>query len=67
MERHNTLQDALLDFKSVFLEKTGNEWDQRKNFVKQPKLFNIIEIDYMQDNGDEQSTKKVCVLTMCTD
>lgn len=62
LEEHSTLQDALLNFKGVFMEKTGNEWEKRKNFTKQPKLFNIIEIDYLQDTVDGENTKKVISL-----
>lgn len=62
LEEHSTLQDALLNFKGVFMEKTGNEWEKRKNFMKQPKLFNIIEIDYLQDTVDGENTKKVISL-----
>lgn len=49
----------MLDFKGLFLEKTGNEWENRKNFEKKPKLFNIIEIDYMQDHDAALCTKQV--------
>ncbi|XP_022647178.1 poly [ADP-ribose] polymerase-like isoform X2 [Varroa destructor] len=59
LEEHSTLQDAMLDFKGLFLEKTGNEWENRKNFEKKPKLFNIIEIDYMQDHDAALCTKQI--------
>lgn len=60
LQEHATLQDALLEFKSVFLDKTGNEWESRKHFVKQPKHFDIIEMDLMQDEGSVD-TKQVCL------
>ena len=33
-------------FRDLYLEKTGNDWDDRKNFVKQPKKFFPLDIDY---------------------
>lgn len=41
--------DAILEFKRLFLEKTGNTWEaweQKKNFQKQPGRFFPLDIDY---------------------
>ena len=36
---------AVENFEDLFLEKTGNEWRDRKNFVKQPREFDLIDLD----------------------
>ena len=36
---------AVENFEDLFLEKTGNEWRDRKNFVKQPRKFDLIDLD----------------------
>ncbi|KAK6937822.1 Poly(ADP-ribose) polymerase, catalytic domain [Dillenia turbinata] len=41
--------DAILEFKRLFLEKTGNPWEaweQKQNFEKQPGRFFPLDIDY---------------------
>ncbi|KAG1362571.1 Poly [ADP-ribose] polymerase [Cocos nucifera] len=50
--------DAIQEFKRLFLEKTGNQWEaweQKKNFEKQPGRFFPLDIDY----GVKQVSKKV--------
>lgn len=44
---------AVQDFKKLFAEKTGNTWERRDSFVKQPRLFYPVEIDY----GNESNNK----------
>lgn len=42
-------EDAISDFKRLFLEKTGNSWkswEEKDNFEKQPGKFYPLEIDY---------------------
>ncbi|KAJ0967276.1 hypothetical protein J5N97_024193 [Dioscorea zingiberensis] len=49
--------DAILDFKRLFFEKTGNTWESweaKENFEKQPGRFFPLEIDY----GIKQAPKK---------
>ncbi|KAJ4805650.1 Poly [ADP-ribose] polymerase [Rhynchospora pubera] len=49
--------DAIQEFKRLFLEKTGNRWEaweQKKNFEKQPGRFFPLDIDY----GVKQAPKK---------
>ena len=36
---------AIENFEELFYEKTGNEWKDRKNFVKHPKKFFPIDLD----------------------
>ena len=37
--------EAIENFEELFYEKTGNEWKDRKNFVKHPKKFFPIDLD----------------------
>ncbi|KAF3335248.1 poly [Carex littledalei] len=49
--------DAIQEFRRLFLEKTGNPWEaweQKKNFEKQPGRFFPLDIDY----GVKQAPKK---------
>ena len=36
----------MTQFKGLYLDKTGNEWEDRKNFVKHPNKFYPLDIDY---------------------
>uniref|UniRef100_A0A7N0UUX5 Poly [ADP-ribose] polymerase n=1 Tax=Kalanchoe fedtschenkoi TaxID=63787 RepID=A0A7N0UUX5_KALFE len=58
--------DAISEFKRLFLEKTGNEWEaweQKQDFMKKPGRFFPLDIDYgvnkqvgkiKQDNSKSQ-------------
>ncbi|XP_064621580.1 poly [ADP-ribose] polymerase 1-like [Lineus longissimus] len=46
---------AMQHFKSIYLEKTGNEWANRKDFEKIPNKFYPLEIDYGQDEPKLQN------------
>ncbi|KAL8170322.1 hypothetical protein V2J09_022126 [Rumex salicifolius] len=51
-------QDAIEEFKRLFLEKTGNQWEtwvHRKNFQKLPRKYFPLDIDY---GANKQVTKK---------
>ena len=39
-------RSAIDQFKELYAQKTGNEWEDRKSFVKHPKKFYPIDIDY---------------------
>ncbi|XP_074645175.1 poly [ADP-ribose] polymerase 1-like [Tubulanus polymorphus] len=45
--------EAIRDFQSLYLDKTGNDWSDRKNFQKQPNKFYPLELDFGQDDEDE--------------
>lgn len=45
----STLYEAMASFKSLYEEKTGNEWEDRKHFQKIPGKFYPVEVDYGQD------------------
>eukprot|EP01132_Coremiostelium_polycephalum_P001539 gene1539-1936_t len=47
-----TLEDALVEFKKKFVDKTGNEWDERGNFKKVPGRFFIVDIDDHETETD---------------
>lgn len=49
---------AILEFKRLFLEKTGNEWESwenKDNFEKQPGKFFPLEIDYGVDESRQKN------------
>ena len=45
-----SLQAALYHFESLYAEKTGNIWSNRKHFQKVPGRFFPIDLDYDQVN-----------------
>jgi poly [ADP-ribose] polymerase len=42
----DTKQEAIEDFISLYEEKTGNLWENRNNFEKQPGKLYPLDIDY---------------------
>jgi poly [ADP-ribose] polymerase len=46
LESYNKKDDVLREFLAIYLDKTGNEWDSRKNADKKPNKFYPLEIDY---------------------
>lgn len=51
--------EAKAHFEALYLEKTGNRWKDRKNFVKCPNKFFPLDIDY----GDDVSNHKLLDLS----
>ncbi|GIY31587.1 poly polymerase 1 [Caerostris darwini] len=49
VEKFSTIQEAIASFEFLYSEKTGNEWCDRKNFVKKPGCMYPLDIDYGQD------------------
>ena len=45
-------------FTALFLDKTGNRWEDRGQFKKEPNKFYPLEIDY----GAEESAAKVVAM-----
>ncbi|XP_018647027.1 poly [ADP-ribose] polymerase, putative [Schistosoma mansoni] len=43
-------------FKEIYFEKTGNEWESRKNFRKVPHKFYELELDYNSSKTNEIQT-----------
>lgn len=42
----DTKQEAIEDFVALYEEKTGNLWENRDNFEKQPGKLYPLDIDY---------------------
>ena len=51
-EEFHEREEALTTFMSLYEEKTGNRWSQRKNFKKVPNKFYPMDLDYGQENED---------------
>ncbi|OUM61026.1 hypothetical protein PIROE2DRAFT_62766 [Piromyces sp. E2] len=49
---------AISNFKSKFRDKTGNSWEDRKNFVKKNKKYFLLERDYGVTEEDEKNIKE---------
>jgi len=51
---HGSSKDnAKHEFREVFLEKTGNAWEDRAKFQKKAGKFNLVDVDYSADTGDD--------------
>ncbi|XP_060519943.1 poly [ADP-ribose] polymerase [Cylas formicarius] len=48
-EEMSTLNEAKRRFCDLYLEKSGNNWDDRHDFVKMPALMYPIDVDYSSD------------------
>ncbi|KAK3784634.1 hypothetical protein RRG08_003441 [Elysia crispata] len=65
VERCGSRNSVISNFKEMYLQKTGNNWEDRKNFQKVPSKFYPLEIDYGQDDEEvkkldlENSTSKL--------
>ncbi|GFS80273.1 poly polymerase 1 [Nephila pilipes] len=57
IEKFSDLQEAIDHFTNLYLEKTGNMWCDRKNFVKKPGCMYPLDIDYGQDFELKQELK----------
>lgn len=40
--------NAIQEFKDLFCEKTGNNWDDRKYFKKRPGKMGMVDTDYSE-------------------
>lgn len=58
VERCGSKASVIEKFKELYLDKTGNEWENRDSFKKQPNKFFPMEIDYGQD---EEQVQKLTV------
>lgn len=56
LESCGSKANAIRSFLDLYGEKTGNSWEDRKNFVKHPNKFYPLEIDYGQDNEELKSS-----------
>ena len=59
IEQCGTKNSALMKFKDLYAEKTGNFWEDRKDFKKIPNKFYPLDIDFgAVSNVSEASLKK---------
>ncbi|GFO48668.1 poly [ADP-ribose] polymerase [Plakobranchus ocellatus] len=52
VERCGSKNSVIDRFKQMYLDKTGNCWEDRNNFQKFPNKFYPLEIDYGQDDEE---------------
>lgn len=52
VEKCGSRASVIKFFKDLYLDKTGNHWEDRKNFQKIPDKFYPLEIDYGQDEAE---------------
>ncbi|XP_061389126.1 poly [ADP-ribose] polymerase [Musca vetustissima] len=50
LESFSNLVEAIESFKEIYLDKTGNHFDNRANFVKTPNGMYPIDIDYSDND-----------------
>lgn len=55
LESFHTFHTAKEHFTSLYMEKTGNPWENRHSAVKYPGLFSPIDIDY----GEEEAAQSM--------
>ncbi len=46
LDKFPSKQAAIANFKEYYLEKTGNNWEERKTAGKKPNKFCTLEMDY---------------------
>lgn len=49
VEKFSSLYEAKDSFEEQYLDKTGNCWEDREHFVKVPKKYYPLDIDYGED------------------
>lgn len=58
LEDFDSKYDAVIHFKSLYEEKTGNVWEKRADFVKQPKKFYPVDLDYGEESSEVMKLSK---------
>ncbi|XP_044742670.1 poly [ADP-ribose] polymerase isoform X2 [Chrysoperla carnea] len=58
LEDTDGLNHAISMFKELYLDKTGNHWDERANFVKRPGLSYPIDLDYGEESDQVKGLTK---------
>ena len=46
LANYSKKEDAIQEFKALYLDKTGNEWDDRKTATKKANKFYPLDMDY---------------------
>ena len=57
LEQFKRKEDAIAEFKFLYLDKTGNEWDERKTSSKKANKFYPLEIDYGEDDKENVKSR----------
>ena len=57
LEEFSSRADVIGEFERLYLEKTGNEWSNRKSFVKKPSKFFPLEVDYGEGEDATDNSK----------
>eukprot|EP00759_Apiculatamorpha_spiralis_P017159 PhF_6_TR2328/c0_g1_i1/m.4149/K10798/PARP; poly [ADP-ribose] polymerase len=58
LSEYTKIDGALKEFEKMFLDKTGNHWADRDNFVKHYDKMQPLDIDYgAEENSGENSAK----------
>lgn len=55
VEKFSNLYEAKNSFEEQYLDKTGNDWEDRDNFVKRPNRYYPLDIDYGEDDEKVKS------------
>lgn len=59
VDSFSTLGEAKQRFHEIYEEKSGNEWENRKHFVKVPGRMYPIDIEYVEDDSALQVDNQV--------
>jgi poly [ADP-ribose] polymerase len=57
VDEYHRKTDAIKAYHALFLDKTGNEWNERENFQKLPNKHYPLEIDYGQHADNDKMQK----------
>lgn len=57
VDEYTRKNDAINQFHALFLDKTGNQWNERNGFQKLPNKHYPLEIDYGQHSDNDQMKK----------
>lgn len=49
-----SLEEAKAEYKRLYREKTGNEWESRKNFVRKADFYYPVDQDYGTNGADSE-------------
>ena len=60
-----SLAAAKAEFCEHFLAKTGNEWENRANFRKQPRMVDWVDVAYDDGANDSAQLAYVCSCLPC--
>jgi poly [ADP-ribose] polymerase 1 len=57
LDQFSNRDDAIEDFHVVYFDKTGNNWEDRKDFQKKPNKFFPIDVDYGETGENDNFAK----------